>query len=171
MTQEAMNNAIVLYELAIDRGQVEASQHILELVPELSKILMSPVIAREKKNNIIDNVFLSADCPKKLVNFLKVMCEHNEIDEIEAIYTAYYDYWDEKNNRKRVKCTFAEKVDQEKMKEIQKFLEKKYPGKELIFETGIDPDILGGVVVQIGYKEYDWSFKDKMKQLEKVIKG
>ncbi len=170
MTQQAINDGIVLYELDIDRKQVEESQRILNLVPELIEILKSPVIARKKKNNIIDNIFFSAGCSKKLAEFVKVMCKYDEIHEINDIYTAYYDYWDEKNNRKRVKCIFAKQANLEEIEEIKTFLQKKYPGKELVIESCVDPDILGGAIIQVGHEEYDWSFEDKIKQLEYIMK-
>lgn len=171
MTQEAINNGIVLYELGLSREQVEESLRVMKLVPELLDVLRSPVIASEKKHAVIDAVYSRYDCPKKLVNFIKVMCDHNELSEIEDIYAAYYDYWDEKNNIKRVSCIFSKDSDCDEMEEIQDFLREKYAGKELIFKTCIDPEILGGVIVRVGHEEYDWSFENRIRQLEKIIRG
>lgn len=171
MTQEAINNGVVLYGLGIDREQVEESQRVMKLVPELLDVLVSPVIANDKKQAVIDKIYSSYDCPKKLVNFIKVMCNHNELSEIEDIYTAYYDYWDEKHNIKRVRCIFAKESDCDEMDKIKDFLQKKYAGKKLFFETCIDPEILGGVIIRIGHEEYDWSFENRIRQLEKNIKG
>lgn len=171
MTQEAINRGIVLYELGLAREQVEESLRILKLVPELLEVLRSPVIASEKKHAVIDEVYSRCDSPKALINFIKVMCDHRELEEIEDIYKAYYDYWDEKNNIKRVRCIFAREADCGRLDEIKEFLWEKYKGKKLIFETCIDPRILGGIIVQIGHEEYDWSFEDRIRQLEKVIRG
>lgn len=171
MTQEAINNGIVLYGLGIDREQVEESLRVMKLVPELLDVLVSPMIASDKKHAVIDKIYSSYDCPKKLVNFIKVMCDHNELREIEDIYHAYYDYWDEKNNIKRVKCIFAKESDCDEMGEIENFLQEKYVGKKLFFETCIDPEILGGVIIRIGHEEYDWSFENRIRQLERAVKG
>ena len=171
MTQEAINNGIVLYELGLAREQVEESLRVMKLVPELLELLKSPVIANNKKHAVIDDIYSRYDCPKKLVNFIKVMCDHNELDEIEDIYTAYYDYWDEKNNIKRVSCIFAKEADCDEMDEIREFLQEKYAGWQLIYEICIDPDILGGVIVRIGHEEYDWSYENRIRQLEQIIRG
>lgn len=171
MTQEAINNGTVLYELGLSREQVEESLRVMKLVPELLEVLQSPVIASEKKHAVIDAVYSRYDCPKKLINFIKVMCDHNELCEMEDIYTAYYDYWDEKNNIKRVSCIFSNESDCDEMDEIQDFLREKYAGWKLVFQIRIDPEILGGVIIRVGYEEYDWSFENRIRQLERIIRG
>ena len=171
MTQEAINNGIVLYDLAIDREQIKAALDVMNLVPEFLDILGSPVVSNQTKHELIDRVYLGYGRPKKLVNFLKVMCDHHEISEIHDIYAAYCEYWDQKHQIKRVQCTFAAEPDADSMEEIRNFLQETYPNQTLVFETCIDPEILGGVIIKIGHKEYNWSFEDRVRQLENVIRG
>ena len=57
------------------------------------------------------------------------------------------------------------------MDEIREFLQEKYAGWQLIYEICIDPDILGGVIVRIGHEEYDWSYENRIRQLEQIIRG
>lgn len=171
MTQEAMNNGIVLYELGIDRQQVEAMQEVFALTPELAKVLNSPVAARKQKHHIIDRVFSKAGFQKNMIHFIQVMCEHNEIAEISDICEAYSQLWDEKHNVKRVRCMFAENPTQEQIESIQKFLQRKYAGTELRYDIQVEPDLLGGVMIQVGHEEYDWSFEGRIRQLEQVIRG
>lgn len=171
MTQEAINNGIVLYDLHLDRKQVETSLYVMHLVPELLEILSSPIISNTAKHEMIDRIYSGYDCPKPLINFLKVMCDHREISELNDIYNAYYDYWDEKNRIKRVQCIFAEEPDKNKIEEIRYFLQQEYADQTLMFHICIDPKILGGVIIRIGHKEYNWSFEDRVRQLEKVIRG
>lgn len=171
MTQAAINHGIVLYELAVDREQVEKSQRILNLTPQLLLVLQSPVIEQSRKQAVIDRIFSEGGLPDVLVRFLKVMCEHNEMEEINDIYGAYYHYWDEKKNKKRVRCTFAGEPDPEQMRRIREFLQNKYPGKELVYEICIDQELLGGVVILAGHEEYDWSYANRLGQLGRVIAG
>ena len=57
MTQAAMNNGIVLYELGVERSQVEAFRQLVYLTPELFQVLQSPVVDLQKKYHLIDQVF------------------------------------------------------------------------------------------------------------------
>lgn len=169
MTQEAMNNGTVLYELGIDRAQVEESQRILNLVPELTDILTSPVLSPDKKHAVIDKIFSKAGSPEKLIHFIKVMCDHDEIGKINDIYQHYYKKWDEARHIKRVCCTFAGEPEKEQMEQIREFLQKKYEGSQFVFEIRIDPEILGGTVITAGYEEYDWSLEGRIRQLTRVL--
>lgn len=171
MTQAAMNHGIVLFELAVDREQVEKSQKILNLTPQLQLVLQSPVIEQDRKRAVLDRIFQESGIPEILIRFLKVMCEHSEMDEINDIYEAYYRYWDEKKNKKRVRCTFAGEPEPEQMRRIREFLQGKYPGKELVYEICIDPRILGGAVLLTGHEEYDWSYASRLGELGRVIAG
>lgn len=66
---------------------------------------------------------------------------------------------------------FAENPTQEQIESIQKFLQRKYAGTELRYDIQVEPDLLGGVMIQVGHEEYDWSFEGRIRQLEQVIRG
>ena len=169
MTQEARNNAEVLYELGIDRQQEEESQNILHLGPELPDIFRNPVVLLQKKQSILEKVFSKSGSPKQLIRFLQVMCDHGEMDEIDEIYQAYYEKWDEVHHIKRVCCTFAKEPEAQQLEQIRKFLQTKYEDSRFVFEIRMDPDILGGAVITLGHEEYDWSLEGRIRQLRRVL--
>lgn len=171
MTQAAMNYGTVLYEIAVEREQVEEAQRIINLVPQLLTVIQSPVVEQDRKQAVIDRIFPEDGIPDLLIRFLKVMCAHNEMEEINDIFAAYYQYWDEKRNKKRVRCIFAKEPEPEQLGRIQEFLGKKYPEKELVYEICVDKAVLGGVMIRAGNEEYDWSYAGRLGQLEKVIAG
>lgn len=169
MTQEAMNNGTVLYELGIDRAQVEEFQRILNLVPELTDILASPVIPADRKYAVISKIFSKSGSSEKMIRFIKVMCAHDEIREINDICQAFYEKWDQVRRIRRVCCTFAGEPDKKQMDQIHRFLEEKYEGSRFIFEIRKNPEILGGAVITVGHEEYDWSLEGRIRQLTRVL--
>ena len=54
MTQEAINNAKVLYRLGATRQEADELRELYELTPELLKVLTSPVISIHKKDAVIE---------------------------------------------------------------------------------------------------------------------
>ena len=48
MTQRAVNNAIVLYELGITSEELQTAREITEKVPALLNVLRSPLVTSEK---------------------------------------------------------------------------------------------------------------------------
>lgn len=169
MTQEARNNGTVLYELGIDRELIEESQKTLHQVPELTDILASPIVSSKKKHVVIEKIFSKTGSPEKLIRFLQVMCAHGEIGEIDEIYRAYYEKWDEARHIRRVCCTFAKEPDEQQLDRIREFLRKKYADSRFVFEIRIEPDILGGAVITLGHEEYDWSLEGRIRQLRRVL--
>ena len=77
MTQTSINYATVLYELEIPKEIIDETERIFTENDILYKSLLSPIVSKNSKDNIIDRVF-----PKEMHNFLKVLCHYNSIDYI-----------------------------------------------------------------------------------------
>ena len=56
MTQAAVNNAKVLYQLSVERAVVEKTDALIFLTPELLEVLENPTIDEKKKQEIIERV-------------------------------------------------------------------------------------------------------------------
>ena len=160
MTQRAVNNAMVLYELGITSEELQTAREITEKVPALLNVLRSPLVTSEKKHHLIERVFDGSGLPRHLIN---------GIEELADIYAEWQKIWDTSHNRVRVECVFAETPSPEKENEIKAFLSRKYPGKELIYQISINPSLLGGVRIRIGNEEYDWTFAARIRQLKDAV--
>ena len=73
MTQAAVNNAKVLYQLSVERAVVEKTDALIFLTPELLEVLENPTIDEKKKQEIIERVCALEEIPQIMVNFLKMM--------------------------------------------------------------------------------------------------
>ena len=120
MTQRAVNNAIVLYELGITSEELQTAREITEKVPALLNVLRSPLVTSEKKHHLIERVFDGSGLPRHLINFYKVMCNDGGIEELADIYAEWQKIWDTSHNRVRVECVFAETPSPEKENEIKR---------------------------------------------------
>lgn len=169
MTQRAVNNAIVLYDLGITPEELQTAREITEKVPALLKILQSPVVSSEKKHHLIERVFDGSGLPRHLINFYKKMSDDDEIEELADIYTEWQKLWDTAHNRVQAECVFAQTPSPEKEAEIKAFLSQKYPGKDLVYHISTDPSLLGGVRIRIGHEEYDWTYTARIRQLKDAV--
>ena len=107
MTQRAVNNAIVLYELGIMSEELQTAREDPEKVPALLNVLRSPLVTSEKKHHLIERVF-DGPVPRHLDQLYKVMCNDGGIEELADIYAEWQKIWDTSHNRVRVECVFAE---------------------------------------------------------------
>ena len=73
MTQAAVNNAIVLYRLAVERRDVEEAQRVYFVTEKLAQTLANPLIPLTKKYDIIEKVYGFESEPKLITSFIKEM--------------------------------------------------------------------------------------------------
>lgn len=108
MTQAAVNNAIVLYRLAVERRDVEEAQRVYFVTEKLAQTLANPLIPLTKKYDIIEKVYGFESEPKLITSFIKEMVKLGYAAEMNEIFEAYYRYWDEKNHIIRAELISAE---------------------------------------------------------------
>ena len=93
MTQAAVNNAIVLYRLAVERRDVEEAQRVYFVTEKLAQTLANPLIPLTKKYDIIEKVYGFESEPKLITSFIKEMVKLGYAAEMNEIFEAYYRYW------------------------------------------------------------------------------
>ena len=121
MTQAANNYGQVLYELKVPKEMVEEAEVLFREVPQLKEALVSPVVKKNEKNRVIDRVF-----PAELRNFLKVLCGHQDMGEVEDVFEAYHAYACEQEGSLRATLYYVTEPDAEQLKKIKQMLMKKY---------------------------------------------
>ncbi|WP_158564731.1 MULTISPECIES: ATP synthase F1 subunit delta [unclassified Roseburia] len=171
MTQEAVNNAKVLYRLGATRQEADELRELYELTPELLKVLTSPVISIHKKDAVIEKIYQDAGLSKVLVNYTRMMCRLGFIGEMEDILDAFYLYWDRQNHILRAELTCAGTPQPEEEAEARKILAEKYPDCEIVLTEKEDENLLGGYIIKVHHKEYDRSYEGRLRQLERKLTG
>ena len=167
MTQTAVNSAKVLYDLSVDRKDVNDAEDILSLTPVLKEVLECPVVSLDKKEKVIDDIFQKAKLSSVIANFIKEMCKVGNADELSDIFKAYHEYWDEKNHILRATVTSAKEMSQDEIKSIKQDIKKKYPDYTVELSENVDDSLLGGYVVKTKVEDFDWD--DSARETGEVI--
>lgn len=145
-------------------------QNIKELLDEsqdLNAVLKSPVISLTQKFEIIDEVFkVIKDI--RAVNFIKMLVENNRLDELDGIMAAFKDLTDKKNNFEHVTVTAAIELDDNQRVKVLDKLEKKL-NKKLFIDWETNPDIIGGIIINIEENILDLSIKKKLDDITRVL--
>ncbi len=116
---------------------------------ELVSILTNPEIKQREKNDLIDNIFKNNFSGEMVSLIKKIFVKYNNIVIVKAITAVP-----------------MEKAAQDKLKDI---VAKKLD-KDIIFENEIDENIIGGVLLKVGDKVFDGTFKSELKSVEKQLK-
>ena len=119
-------------------------------------------------NNDLNNVMKSPLVSKNE----KILVEKGRITSVEAIEATYKELLNEKNNILEGYVISAVPMDNEKIKELETELSKKY-NKNVTLENKVDKSVLGGVLVRLGNTEIDGTIKTRLdglkNQLSQVI--
>ncbi|WP_185877426.1 F0F1 ATP synthase subunit delta [Blattabacterium cuenoti] len=131
----------------------------------LKKFLYTSLISKQKKINIINELFNYFKCDIFIFQFVKLLILKNRLFLLEEIFLKYIDIYNEiKNNT--IKCMIISPIFIDK--KIQENIAKKIlnlKGKKYNIINKIDKSIIGGFLFIYNYKEWNYSIN---KQLDRI---
>ncbi|QNL20144.1 F0F1 ATP synthase subunit delta [Hyphobacterium sp. CCMP332] len=176
ITGAAGRYASALFELASDAklaDKVEADMAALgELLAgseELSAALKSPMVDGDAKSGIITAIAEKAGFQDMTRNALKVAAENGRAGEFGLIAAAYAKMAAAARGVVSADVTSAAKLTAKEIDALTASL-KRALGREVDVRTHENPDILGGLIVQVGSRMYDSSLRTKLDGLRTAMK-
>ena len=140
-------------------------------IPELAESLSNPIYPKAVRRKVLDQVLAKMGLSKIATNFLGLLQDKGRISHVGAINDRYQQLVDEVNNIKRATVTAAGPLSKAIQDKIKATLEE-MTGKSIVLTAVANPDIIGGVVAQVGDLTLDGSVKTQLKNLkESLIKG
>lgn len=136
---------------------------VLEAYPDFQTILFSVAVGRDQKLGSIDRI-VGPVGSELFASFLKTLARHDRLDLLPAILVEGRQLFDNRSGRKRVQVTSARPLDETTVATIHQRLDATFPFTPVL-ETGTDPSLLGGLLIQVGNTVYDSSLRTRMKQL------
>jgi ATP synthase F1 delta subunit len=109
-----------------------------------------------------------SDAEPELLNFLELLLEKGRMPVIFRIRRQFEALWAKENKRLGVTVTSAVELDPEIAKRIGAQIEEQ-TGNTVELESRVDPDILGGLVVQVGNMILDTSIRNRLEKLRKSV--
>ncbi len=167
-TPEAYTRSILAIALDPWLEGLTAVKSAYETDARLRNKLDNPTIEIKDKLTLLESV-LPEGSPPELRKFLGVLLTHNDfglIDEIvEALSRALVE---EAAGPQRAFITTAVPLSDEERAKLEKRLMERF-GSNLEFVYQVDPEILGGVIVQVGDKLIDDSIRGRLQALRQKL--
>ncbi len=162
-----------LFEVAqdrdvLDRVHEELGQFAdaLEEDHNLQLFFFSPYFSSQEKKDGISKLIEDAD--ENFVRFLELLAERHRMPVIFRIRRAFDDLWREENKLLPVSVTSAVDLDAETVEGIGRRIEEQ-TGKKIELSSSVDPDVLGGIVLQVGNMVLDASVRNRLERLRRSI--
>jgi F-type H+-transporting ATPase subunit delta len=137
---------------------------VLAKFPEFRDVLLSDFAGRDEKLKIIDRV-IAPRCSEFFANFLRVLVRHGRMELLPVINEVVVRLQETAAGRQRVKLRSARTLTPKARGDIVAALKARF-GFDPILEEFIDPQLLGGVVLQIGDTVFDSSLRSRLKALQ-----
>ncbi|HVU90006.1 MAG TPA: ATP synthase F1 subunit delta [Pirellulales bacterium] len=128
---------------------------VLERYPRLTALFGSGFVSAEDKVKIVDRTF-AGRVSALVLNFLRVLAEHERLELLRDIVRAARKQYDEMRGLLRVEVTTASPLTDELAAKIQQQLRGMFGGEPVLVPK-IKPELIGGVVLRVGDAVYDGS--------------
>jgi F-type H+-transporting ATPase subunit delta len=132
-------------------------------VPELRAILRNPQLEPRAKVGILEDLLGGAD--ELVRNFLRLAAEKGRIGEIEEIAREFERLMAREERRLTVELTTALELSDEEAASIVAQIEQA-SGRKVDATRSVDPDLIGGIVLQAGSMRVDASVRGRLERLK-----
>jgi F-type H+-transporting ATPase subunit delta len=160
-----------LFEVATDHDELDRIHDELDEFAdalseesELQQFFFSPYFSADEKKAGVRKVVSGAS--EHFVNFLELLAERHRMPVIFRIRNEFDEMWAKENRLLPVSVTAAVELDKSLVKEIGKRIEDQ-TGQKVELTSKTDPEVLGGLVVQVGNMVLDASVRNRLERLRK----
>jgi F-type H+-transporting ATPase subunit delta len=160
-----------LFELAqevemIDQilAEYEFVKTSLDSNPDFYEILTSPMISIEEKKKIVETTY-GEHISAELVNFFKILMDKKRSGVIREVFDDYKELVDDYKGYVVAKVESVIPLETKEIKDLEEKLNV-LTGKTISVNNVINPDIMGGLVVNVGDKIIDGSVRRKLDSMK-----
>jgi F-type H+-transporting ATPase subunit delta len=171
----ARRYAVALVGAAEKEGQVDAlldefgeiERDVLVRFPRFAAILASPRVAHGDKDRTLVET-LGSHASSLALRFLRVLSRHGRFELLGLVLREAKASWDRKNKRVPVHVQTAAPIDGAQMEALRDRLARLTAATPTLHVT-IEPELIGGLVVQVGDHRYDASVKSRLEQIRQRL--
>jgi ATP synthase F1 delta subunit len=133
---------------------------------ELQVFFFSPYFSSEEKKDGIGKLVEDAD--ERLVRFLELLAERHRMPVLFRIRREFEALYAEERKLLPVTITSAVELDQSTVKRIGDEIQDQ-TGKSIELTTSVDPDVIGGLSMQVGNLIMDATIRARLERLRKEV--
>ena len=162
-----------LFEVANEAGKVDEVREQLGQVAEavdqnrdLQVFFFSPYFSSEEKIQGLSRVVQDGD--PIVLNFLGLLIEKHRMPAIFRIRQRFEALWQAENKVLPVQVTSAIELPEDTIRSIGDRIGER-TGRKVQLTSDVDPNILGGLVLQVGNNVLDASIRNRLENLRKQV--
>ena len=172
--------ATALYTAAVKTSTLEPTAKALNQVgsalqkdAKLSAILSAPQLTAADKSAIVAEIVKTAGVQGETVkNFLGTLAENNRLGLLPQVVSKFAELMSAARGEVEMTVTSAQALDNKTLSRLESAVSKSSyvgAGKKLKVTNTVNPDIVGGLIVEIGDRTIDLSVSSKVAKMNKLL--
>ena len=174
MTTTSREYAEALFELAVQGNETKETSEGLETVvsallqtPDYRAMLASPAISKEERLNALDSAF-RGKIPDILLAILRMMISRGHVSALNGMARDYEELARGYRGESVAVVTSAVPLKEAETVALRAKLEKKL-SKTVIMQFRVDPELIGGIRVEVDGRVIDGSLRNKLDEIKEVM--
>lgn len=167
--------AKALYKFALQQGtapvvyeEMKSVVYAFESNPDLCKVLANPFIDTKDKSMLL--LSAAGDKPEDAYKgFVRLILDNNREMYAYEMALAYRDIYRIANNISMVHITTAAQMGKTEMDKLTSLVQKSFTGNTLEYSYSVDPEIIGGFVIDVDSVRMDASISNELEQLRLTL--
>jgi F-type H+-transporting ATPase subunit delta len=162
-----------LFDAAVEEGRLEPVREQLQQlvaaeaeVPELRALLRNPQLDPRTKRAALEDLLTGAD--DLLRNFMLVLVDKNRAGQLEEIAREFERLAAEHEGVVHAELTTAVELSDADAKELLQQIERA-SGRRVEATRKVDPNLIGGIVLQVGSHRLDASVRGRLERLRREL--
>lgn len=149
-------------------SQLEAFSEALYSSREMRNLLEDPFFTSEQRKQFLLKISSSLSLNQTVKNFLFLLVDRGRLPFFDEILRAYQKLADEVLNRVQVSVKSAQVFSEGFEKLLKEKLES-MTHKQVMLHLSVDPDLLGGMILQVDNTLLDGSLKTTLTRLKQSL--
>ena len=138
--------------------------NLLKTSDDLSTFLSSPIAESEAKKGVLTKI-LKDDINPQMKNFLMLLVDKGRIYLAEPILQEFQAKVRELNQTVLAEVISAIELTDEQKETVRQKVAGMTDARSVELESRVDPDLIGGVIIQIGSKVLDASVRGQLRRI------
>ncbi len=149
-------------------AELSTYREIFKAVPDVLTALDSPAVPREAKGRLLSGLMSKHPVGRTTANFLRILVDHHRIRYFEEICLSYIKTVNERKGIVAARVTTAQDLSNQDLASLRGSLSN-VTGKTVTLDVQTDPQLLGGLIVQLGSIVYDGSIRSALEEMKKRL--
>ena len=161
-----------LYEIALEEKKLnDVEEHVVSIIKLISEskdfnwLIKNPTNKQDDQLNAINIIFEKFNLNNILKKFLSFLIMKRRFFYVENILKDFVNICSKNRGEIYAKLTVAKELNENEINEIKNDLSKNF-GSDVKLNYNYNPDLIGGLIMQVKSVMIDTSIKNKLRQIE-----